>query len=222
MAPMQPTPWGIDFAAPQGTVAEQLRKLTAIQENLRLEHNAGGAKLPLADFRKRQREFWSPRSHAVGDAICKLRDTLPVADGPMALRYDRGAERKTAGFVGVVEAVDLGETFRGVVQAAEPPDPYEDFSAPNYTEVDEDGDISIYTGDAANSGVYVADMRNDAVSHVSKSHGAGHFGDLEHLFESKSHPSAENTATIPYAVTNTVGTLQQWYDALSQCMCAFW
>ena len=178
---LEPTPWGIDFAEPEGTVAERLRKLTAIQARL---IEAANAERPDA---KRFREFYNPRFHACGHALAVLRKGMPdqgFDDGGMPLpKYDKNALRKTPEYLADLAAVDLAETFKGTAPAAEPPDPYEDFSAPNYTEVDPNSRFTIGNGAATNSKITAYRLTSNEDAYIYKDFGADHFGTLfEHKF----------------------------------------
>ena len=216
LAKFKATPWGIDFAAPEGTVAERLRKLTAIQERLRLAHNAEGYE------RKRWYEHWLPRFRVVGQHIAALRPTLPDpgrdAAGMMRSRFDRQAVKKTPEFAVLLSAVDLDKTFSGAATARRLPDPLEDFGG--YTEVDPNGRFAIGAGGAANSKITVTGLLQNEDAYIYKDYGAAHFGtSFEHRFVAFQNSSSNNAAiAIGWAVSNVVEDLRYWADNNSQAI----
>ena len=222
LAKFKATPWGIDFAAPEGTVAEKLRKLTAIQARL---IEAANAEKPDA---KRFKAFYNPRFFASGHALATLRKTLPDRGiGPNGMpmpKYDRWAVRKTPGYAADFAAVDLGKTFRGAVKALEPPDPYEDFSAPNYTELDPNGRYAIGNGGGTNSKITVTGLTRNETAYIYKDFGAAHFGAFDHKLQAKTTAHEGGTpSTLLWAISNVVNQRKYWYDNDSEALQAyFW
>jgi len=217
----EPTPWGIDFAEPEGTVAERLRMLTAIQAKLIGAVNADG---PDA---KRFKAFYNPRFHAVGHALATLRQTLPdlgLDEGGEPLpRYDREAVRKTPEYAADFKTVDLTKTFSGEVAAAEPPDPYEDFSAPNYTELDPNSRYAIGNGGGTNSKITVTGLTRNEDAYIYKDAGAGHFADpFTHLFVTAFTSGSLSSYMSVCNVSNYVDDSWDWSSNNRQAAGMFW
>ncbi len=82
---------------------------------------------------------------------------------------------------------------------------YEDFTT--YTEVDEDGDITVTT-----TKCNVITMRRDALSYVRDDKGVDHFSDFEHLITVYSGTGGLESGMAFWCLTNGANTFQQMID----------
>ncbi len=188
------------------TIKTDYDKLCAVYsliEQMRLEHNRQGA-LARGDWPKYKDKWYlyalRPR-HLGGNIFSEMLEPLlqeqnRLRDSIRASHYtkeqwkalpeeDRDAAfvqlfgdkqelkvkptKATSKFLDELKAIPL-DGINGSV----PPDPTEDFTT--YTETDSDGDLTVTA-----SKIDIDTMLGNAVSHVVKDKGAGHFGDFEHL-----------------------------------------
>ncbi|HUS92155.1 MAG TPA: hypothetical protein VM695_09920 [Phycisphaerae bacterium] len=174
----------LPFPAACRTDAERCECAYSTLEALRLRHNAQAAlaragKLKPAEFAAWKLAWWKPRQALAVDAVLAHRDK--VVKPPKEDEDDKGVyqQAKAAWKASKRFPIDLDALS---VAPAEPlPDPYQDLSAPNYTLVDPDGDVTI--GGTGNVRATFDTMARNVNAHLTRDMGAGHFGDYEHDFD---------------------------------------